>query len=378
MAELNGTAIKPKKPVWKRIIRLILILLLILVFLAVLLIGYLTFAEYRPAEEEVLEVAGFADLGEGSVPTKNLEVDKAITVLTWNIGYGALGDNANFFMDGGTDVITADEDRVNSNIANISSQIKYQNPDIIMLQEVDIDSDRSYRLDERTRIIGNFSDKAYTFATNFKVQYVPYPWPPIGRVWSGLVTMSNYNIDRATRVQLPVPFSWPVRIANLKRGLAIHRMPVEGSDKELVTINLHLEAYDNGEGKIAQTEALRKIMQEEYDKGNYVLVGGDFNQTFSSIDNSMYPLDPNLWQCGDIDTSTFGDEWQFIMDNAVPTCRSLDRPYVDADKENFQYYMIDGYIVSDNIEVVEVETKDIGFVYSDHNPVVMKIKLKQQ
>lgn len=45
-------------------------------------------------------------------------------------------------------------------------------------------------------------------------------------------------------------------------------------------VNLHLEAYDDGEGKIAQTKQLREFIQSEYEKGNYVIAGGDLNQVF--------------------------------------------------------------------------------------------------
>ena len=97
-----------------------------------------------------------------------------------------------------------------------------------------------------------------TFAYNFNSQYVPYPIPQIGHVESGLLTLTNNEINYSERVKLPCPFSWPVRIVNLKRCLMVDRSPVydaQGNDtgKELVLINLHLEAYDSGEGKIAQT-----------------------------------------------------------------------------------------------------------------------------
>ena len=63
----------------------------------------------------------------------------------------------------------------------------------------------------------------------------------------------------------------------------------------------------------------------------------------------MYPLqDDDLWQCGYIDVSSLGDGFTAVMDNATPTCRSLDRPYGSA---NFQFYMIDGFIVSDNVRI---------------------------
>mgnify|MGYP002241508406 CR=1 FL=1 len=66
------------------------------------------------------------------------------------------------------------------------------------------------------------------------------------------------------------------------------RIPIKDTDKELVIINFHLEAYDSGEGKIAQSKKLAKKLQEEYEKGNYVIAGGDFNQTFEGMDT--YPI----------------------------------------------------------------------------------------
>ena len=352
----------------RKIGKLFLILILIVLIPALIFFGFLVVTEYRPDDVEQVSVV--------NNPEKNLKLGKSFTLLTWNIGYGALGENADFFMDGGTHVYTDDETTVNSNIANITSQIKYHSPEIVLIQEVDIDSSRSYHLDQVARILYNIQGKGYTFVDNFKVEYVPFPWPPIGKVESGLLTMSDYHIETATRMQLPIPFSWPIRIASLKRGLGIHEMPIEGTDKKLILINLHLEAYDHGEGKIAQTEILKSIMEEEVAKGNYVIAGGDFNQFFSSVDHSIYPLTEGLWQPGEIDTSHFDGGWQFVMDNKVPSCRSLDKPYAGADRENFQYYIIDGFIISSNIELIKAETKDMGFQFSDHNPVLMKVKLK--
>ena len=51
-------------------------------------------------------------------------------------------------------------------------------------------------------------------------------------------------------------------------------------------------------------------------------------------------------------------------------------PYQGADPENFQYYVIDGFIVSSNVQVRSCETKDMGFVCTDHNPVLLECVLK--
>ena len=369
---LENKGLKNNAPV-RKILRLMLSLALFLLMLFAGVLEYLTLTEYRPAERERVSVesGGRALIGAGD----------PFTVVTWNCGYGALGDNADFFMDGGKSVFTADKERVRLNIAKITDALAQMQPDVIFLQEVDRDSARSRGIEEVIELSNTLQEKydmIYTsaFAGNFKVRFVPFPVPPIGRVNSGLVTFSDALARDAERIQLPIPFKWPVRLANLKRCLLVERLPLQNVDRELVLINLHLEAFDNGEGKEAQTVMLREILEEEAANGNYVIAGGDFNQSFSNTDISDYPLQEGVWAPGHIDTSEFTDGWRCLMDASVPTCRSLDKPYAGADKDTFQYYVIDGFIVSSNIEVKSVQTQDLGFVNSDHNPVLMECVLK--
>lgn len=335
----------------------------------VVLLVVLTVTEYRPEPEEELVIA--------NVQEKEVAPGKPFSVLTWNIGYGALGDNADFFMDGGKMVSSASKERVQQNMEGIAGVLNELQPEVILLQEVDLDSKRSHYLNEQSLLEQKLSGYCDSFAANHKVLYVPYPIPPIGKVECGLTTFSKYRVTDAVRVALPCPFRYPVRTANLKRCVMVSRIPVEGSDKYLVLVNLHLEAYDDGEGKLAQTKMLSDLLQKEVEKGNYVIAAGDFNQSFSNVDTGAYPiLDEDLWAPGSIDVAEFGDDLTFHTDNTEPSCRSLDRPYAGADPENFQYYLIDGFIVSSNIRVESVETKNYEFAYSDHNPVRMTVTLE--
>lgn len=371
----KGNKMTAAKPLWKRILRVILIIFLICVLFLAALLLWLSVTEYRPESKEDITV----QTAEGASPEAVLE-GESLTYMTWNVGYGALGDNADFFMDGGHSVKTADKERVQQNLDAIHAEIESLQPDYVFLQEVDTDADRSSHIDE-TAILAEGAAN-WDFAYNFKVKFIPYPIPPIGEVNAGIQTLSTRQLTDAERIQLPCPFKWPVRLGNLKRCLLVNRTPVldeNGQDtgKELVSVNLHLEAYDSGEGKAAQTEMLRQILQEEADKGNYVIAGGDFNQTFSGTDDSMYPEYEGLWHCGELDESAFSDDWQFVMDNTYPTCRSLDKAYAGADHENFQYYMIDGFIVSFNVQVDSIATQDLEFKNTDHEPVVMQITLSK-
>lgn len=370
---------KKKRKTWQSVLIWLARIVGVIVICFALLLAFLTVSEYRPAAQETL------DIKSGDTKTA-LKEGSSLSVMTWNVGYGALGDNADFFMDGGKSVQTADTARVNQNLTGIADEIKSVSPDIVFLQEVDINSSRSHDIDEAAAIESQLQAanaaklSNSTFAYNFKVAFIPYPIPPIGKVNGGILTLSNYSIESSVRYALPTPFKWPVRLGNLKRCLMVDKIPVSNADgsasgKYLVMVNLHLEAYDDGEGKKAQTEMLKQVLQEEADKGNYVIAGGDFNQTFSGTDDSMYPEYEGKWHCGEVDQSEFSSDWQFEMDNSVPTCRSLDQAYAGADQTNFQYYIIDGFIVSKNVTVSSVKTQSKSFANSDHNPVVMQVKL---
>ena len=371
------------KSSWSPLKRILFVLVglvaaLLLAFAA--LLSVLTIFEYDPAPTEAVAVQ---PAGSDAPASRALAAGDSVDILSWNIGYCGLSEEADFFMDGGSGVRTVSRDGVLANLAGVERVAAEQDADIVLLQEVDCDSSRSYHIDEAAALLGSFAGKGYSsaFAPNYMVPFVPYPVPPIGKVNSGILTLSRLESDvRAERVQLPCPFDWPIRLGNLKRCLLVERVPVSGADAdgashELVLINLHLEAYDDGAGKAAQTAQLVEFMRSEYEKGNYVVAGGDFNQTFSTVDTGSYPVQKEgLWECGYLGAETFGDGFSMLMDHKNPTCRSLDRPY-DASDPTFQYYMIDGFVVSSNVRVDALETLDTGFDFSDHNPVRVSVTL---
>ena len=350
----------------KRFLKVLLILVLVIVLAAAGLIGWLSIAEYKP---EAVEELALTTRDENS---PSLPQGESVTVLSWNIGYAGLGSNADFFMDGGENVKSSDRARVESNLQDIRELLYGESaPDLILLQEVDVNSSRTYSIDQSACLTaGNAAH-----ALNYSCPFVPFPLPPIGKVNSGVFTTTDYAIDRAERISLPCPFSWPVSTANLKRCLLVSYLPIEGSDRQLVLVNLHLEAYDDGEGKIAQTRQLNDFIQSEYEKGNYVIAGGDFNQIFPGSLAVYSNTHPELWEPGVLTEDMLPEGWSYAYDLSVPSCRLLNQPYDPADTENTQHYVIDGFILSPNVTLESVETLDQGFIASDHNPVLLRVTL---
>lgn len=352
----------------KRIAKIFLIILGAVLLLVAGLVLWLSVCEFNPADVTDVKVENHSQVGELSP-----FLDQELSVISWNIGYAGLGKGSDFFMDGGENVSSADQDGVKTSLLGIYKQLYSSDnrASIYMLQEVDQNSSRTYGMDERDCLsIYNSS-----YALNYSCPFVPYPLPPIGRVNSGLLTTTMYDIDSSERISLPCPFSWPVSTANLKRCLLVSYLPIEGSDKKLVIVNLHLEAYDDGEGKIAQTKQMREFIQSEYEKGNYVIAGGDFNQIFPG-GLEKYPNEhPELWEPGIIPEDIMPEGWSLAYDLETPSCRLLNQPYDPSDTENTQHYVLDGFIISPNVELISVETLNVGFEFSDHNPVQLKVKL---
>lgn len=335
----------------------------VLALLIVVLLGYLSVKEYRPQEREEAQVAE-------NYETQVVALDTEITILSYNIGYGCLSAGEDFFMDGGENVRPANEEIVVENMEGILDELEANPADIYLLQEADLDSKRSYYHDQRLELQEALAYNSY-FAYNFNCEYVPFPLPTIGKVKSGLVTLTDKKVTEATRIALPVPFKWPVRMANLKRCLLETRLPIAGSDKELVVLNLHLEAYDSGEGKAAQTEILMKRLEEERGLGNYVIAGGDFNQTTPAWLEKYPTIDEDKWTPGMFDEASIPEGFRLLMDGDKPTSRLNDTPLT----KMTQKAVIDGFIVSDEVEVLELATLDYGFMHADHSPVRLTVKL---
>jgi len=327
---------------------------------------FLRITEYKPVPAERLTVKGTGE--------KLPEGQRNFTFFTWNIGYGGLGKEMDFFYDGGTQT-RPDKIKFHDYIQGIEKTIRQNDTtDFIFLQEIDVRSKRSYFMDEKSTIFNILPNHCSSFAGNYNCRYVPFPFKdPMGKVVSGLATISKFQPSIAERISFPTDFSWPKHLFFLKRCFLVTRYPLTGG-KQLVVINTHNSTYDD-EGILRKTElsTLHKFMTIEFSKGNYVIAGGDWN-------NNPRGFDPKKINTGDavkiieplIDTS-FLPGWRFVFDTLSPTNRDVSIPY---SKGKTKTTIIDFFIVSPNIEIQFIKTLVNNFEYSDHNPVIMKIVLR--
>lgn len=350
---------------WYKIVIAVVVTLLLLVVIG---FSVLVFAEYFPEDVENLNIEG--------EKSKELKKDKTATIITYNLGYLSLDNTQDFFMDGGKSVRPKNATTVTKNLAAVKSFIENQNADIYLFQEVDTNAKRSYNINEYEQLKESF-DGTSTFAYMFNSLYIPYPiFNTVGHVESGVMTLIKYNVKEATRIALPSAYSWPKRAVMYKNCLLEQRVSIEDSDKELVLYNVHLDAYGKENGKTDQLNILISKMKEEYEKGNYVIAGGDFNQTFPDVDTEKFPIvNTENFVPSQMSNDYLPKGFKFVTDLERPSSRLLNEVY-SGSYDNTQLYIIDGYIVSPNIDVRSVETIENNFSYSDHQPVKLIIKLK--
>ena len=308
---------------------------------------------------------------------ESLIAGEEYTISTYNIGFGAYTRDFTFFMDGGKQSWAESPESVRWCIDGASAAVTEMDCDFILFQEVDTDSTRSYHINQADILEEKFSSYSSTFANNYHSSFLAYPFnEPHGASNAGIMTFSRYNISSARRRSLPISDSL-TKFLDLDRCYSKSRIPV-ANGKELVIYNVHLSAYGGSpEVRTAQMTMLFLDMKMEYEKGNYCISGGDYNHDL--LGNSLEVLNgaasADFEWAQPLPTELLPDGIGVCgeyTDSLEPTCRNCDEPYVEG---NFTI-IVDGFIVSDNIEVTYLQNVNLGFEYSDHNPVEMKFILK--
>ncbi len=354
--------ISQKDEPMRKLIRIFATLLLTLaVILAVILI-YSHITLYDPPEHTTLFESDRPDI---------LSDTATISLMTWNLGYAGLGDDMDFFYDGGRQVRTSRERTLSNLQAILSFLRKKADTDFFLFQEVDLHARRSYYTDMTDSLQQALPDANHTFGKNYHVRFVPAPWyAPMGKVTSGLVTTSHPEPRSVKRVNYPGNYPWPEKLFNLQRCFLISRYPLTNG-KELVIINTHNSAFDDGNLRALQMDYLHGVLTSEYEQGNYVIAGGDFNQCPPDFEPAFFF---NVFDEEDpmYIPGNYLPDWHFVYDPTVPTNRRLLAPYHASATATT---LIDFFIVSPNVKPLDVQGVHLDFKHSDHNPVMAKFRL---
>lgn len=327
-------------------------------------LGLLWIREWRPAPVEVIETTAIA----GNEPI--LRRGDTIRIVSWNIGYAGLGDDMDFFYDGGKRMRTS-QARTVENLQQILRFLQQTaasgETDFILLQEVDLDSRRSYGIDEYDSLRRALPGYASWMGLNYVADFVPIPLDdPMGGVKGGVATFSRWRPTRVTRYSYPSGFPFPMRLFNLKRCLLSAAFPVRdtatGRLDTLFVNNTHNTAYDTEDMRSRELEFLRNYLSDK----PYSMTMGDWNSCPPGYRPSREALEDAHFRPFPIRQTDFPADLTFVYDSRTPSVRYGYEPYRAGSTTTT---VVDFALCGSGIEPVACETIDLGFKNSDHNPV---------
>lgn len=355
---------------------LLFILVCLIVYVAYVVLSYKRLEDNIVLEVHTVSAEGQADSAEN--PQKAAQVETPYTIVTYNIGFGAYVPSFSFFMDGGKSSVGESRESVTGAVNGAAAYVKGLEPDFMLWQEVDLNSTRSYHMNQYEMIQQYFDGYDTVFAVNYDSAFLFYPFTePHGKSKAGIATLSRFGIEGALRRSFPIATSLN-KFFDLDRCYSISRIPVENG-KHLCIFNLHMSAYGNDDSiRAGQISMLCGDMQKEYEAGNYVVCGGDFNHDLKNLGGAdestkswAYPFPrESLPEGFSFCLDGFSREER---DSMWDSARNADMPYIEG--ETFTI-TLDGFIISGNVECLEYENLRLDYAYSDHDPVRMRFLLK--
>ena len=220
---------------------------------------------------------GFDDV-EDAVVRNSQKIVKAtegdsLKVVTWNIKFA--GGRIDFFFDCYGDRVLMTKDEVLSNLDGLAKKIKELDPDIILLQEIDLPSKRSAYIDQVQYLLDHTDLNYGVYASQWKSDFVPSDG--IGRIDTGSAILSKYKLKNGKRIALPLISEQDsaTQYFYLKRNILTTE--INYKNKNLVILATHTSAYATDGTKLDQINIFKQKLLD-LDKSNKIFIaGGDLN-----------------------------------------------------------------------------------------------------
>jgi endonuclease/exonuclease/phosphatase family metal-dependent hydrolase len=192
-----------------------------------------------------------------------------LKVMAWNIKYGAA--RIDFWFDLWGDRVQMTRLEVEGNLANIVRLVNEVAPDVLMTEEIEINSRRSAYVNMVTAILEGTALNYAAYFPTWRSKYIPSEG--LGRMDLGNAIFSRYPIKSALRIaQIDRTDQDP-----LTRYFYIHRAVgrvVLDVGRDVAALVVHTEAYDQDGTKGKQLVQILDLLNAE---PLPFVIGGDFN-----------------------------------------------------------------------------------------------------
>ncbi len=198
-------------------------------------------------------------------------INDTFSIMTYNIGY----------LSGMTNNLPVDRPKklLEENLEKASQLLLDRKPDIIVFQEIDFGSQRTYYVNQLDQLANKCGFPYGAVSVNWDKQYVPFPYWPIrcnfGEMLSGQAVLSRSPILSNKQVVLPKPSSNPFYYNDFYLDRLAQVAWISTTTDSICLINVHFEAWD-GPTREIQSELVLNIYRK-YELDHPVILLGDFN-----------------------------------------------------------------------------------------------------
>jgi len=197
-----------------------------------------------------------------------------LRVMNYNVKFG--GGRIDFFFDCFGERVLMSRAEVLANLEGLAAKINQVDPDVLVLQEVDVNSKRAAYVDQMQWLLDHTALDYGVYASQWKADYVPSDG--IGAVDSGNGILSKYPLADAERIALALRTdqSGIERYFYLKRNVLRARLDVP-DHAPLVLVAIHAEAYAKDGTKLEHIQRFQSELDAVADAGGTVIGAGDLN-----------------------------------------------------------------------------------------------------
>lgn len=293
---------------------------------------------------------------------------ETLDLMIWNLGYGGLGAGSDFVADGGTHYFPPSRAAARANVDGIANTIRSRAAqiDVFLFQEIARGGPVNYWTNLQGRVDEALAARSRVFFADFKTRLMPWPLA----MTHGQAIYSNYAFASTDVVPLPAE---DASIFGVKRRYAsvVARIPMAGGGGWTIA-SVHLAAFDADAA--VRTRQLRELLawaEREYQNGQHVVLGGDWNLQLAETNFPNTTEERFLFWLFPFPQDALPEGWRIAADATIPSVRTNYQPYRPG--ENYTT-TIDGFIVSPNVDIRRVEGADLGFQHSDHQPVHVRVQ----
>ena len=304
-----------------------------------------------------------------------------LKVMTWNIKFG--GGRIDFFFDCHGDRVIMEKSEVIDNMALLSEKIREVNPDILFIQEADVNAKRSAFVDQVQYLLDNTGFNYAAYASQWKAKYIPSDG--IGKMDSGNAILSKWKFTDAKRIALPLIQSqnFIVRYFYLKRNILEINLENKGESIKLLTT--HLSAYAKDDTKKKQLEILKTYVDSLHRKRQEFILGGDFN-SLPPFSEQTSNFDDSACTDGNFEADNYSSETEWMMpfynnyEAAIPLTdfKENNPKYFShtTDKNGYWNRKVDYLFTNGSFVPTSGNTLQQWMQVSDHAPIVVNYKFR--